>query len=366
MCSNNELCLCWFNNLLGFSERFAGKFGIGAQFFFDAENLIVFSQTFRAARSASLNLTSRQTNDQISDEGILSFAGTMRYHGAPAVLFGQQMGLDGFGNGTNLVDLQQQTVAGLLFNGSLDTFGIGDSQIITNDLNAGSGSKFSPGIPMILIEGIFNGYNGEVLDEFLVQIGQFFWGQPLGFVAVGVLEIQIVGTILEEFRCGNIHADFNLAGVTAQSDGIDDKTQGFLVGLNVGCKTTFITDSGSIQTEFILDDLFQVMVDFRANFHGFGEAGGTGRQNHEFLHSQFVASVAATVDDIESRYRQNDILVTSQVSNMFVQWYTLLGSTSFTYGQRNTQDSVGTEFALVLSTVQFQHEVIDGFLIGNF
>lgn len=106
LCSNNDLRLYGFKNLFGFSESFAGDFGICAQFFFNAENLIVCSQTFKAARVISINLTSLQNNNQINNEGIL------RIHGTPIILFGQQMYLDRFCGCAELVDLQQKTVAG--------------------------------------------------------------------------------------------------------------------------------------------------------------------------------------------------------------------------------------------------------------
>lgn len=167
-------------DLLGFSERFASVFGASSQLFFDAENLIVFGQTFGAAGSTGLDLTSGQANNQVGNEGILSLTGTMGDHGAPAILFGQQMGLNGLGDGADLVDLQQQAVAGLLLNGSLDTLGIGDSQIIADNLNGGVGGDIGPGIPMILVEGIFNGHNGEVLDEFLIHFSQFGGEQAIG------------------------------------------------------------------------------------------------------------------------------------------------------------------------------------------
>lgn len=52
--------------------------------------------------------------------------------------------------------LQQQAVASLLLDSSLDTEGVGDGEIITDDLDAALGGEMSPGLPVILIEGILN------------------------------------------------------------------------------------------------------------------------------------------------------------------------------------------------------------------
>jgi len=52
-----------FSLLLRLAITGAGVFGIRAQFFFDAQNLIILGRTFSAARSASFDLSSRQTDD---------------------------------------------------------------------------------------------------------------------------------------------------------------------------------------------------------------------------------------------------------------------------------------------------------------
>jgi hypothetical protein len=52
-------------------------------------------------------------------------------HNTPAVGVGVLGSLDGLGQSTNLVDLEQESVAGLELNGLLDTERVGDSQVIT-------------------------------------------------------------------------------------------------------------------------------------------------------------------------------------------------------------------------------------------
>ena len=53
----------------------------------------------------------------------------------------------------------------------------------------------------------------------------------------------------------------------------------------------------------------------------------TSWQQHELLHGQFVASVAAAVDDVEGGYGQDDVFVTGEVSDMTVQRNTLAAET---------------------------------------
>lgn len=72
----------------------------------------------------------------------------------------------------------------------------------------------------------------------------------------------------------------------------------------------------------------QVMVDFWADFHGVSEWCGTSWQDHELLHGQFVTSMASTVDDVESWNWEDDLFVSGQISQVLVQWDSLLGSAS--------------------------------------
>jgi hypothetical protein len=129
------------------------------KFFLNTEKLVVLGKTLRTARSTSLDLTSTETDNEISNGGIFGFTGTVRDHDTPTGGLGVKSSLDRFSEGTDLVDLEQEGVTGLLFNGSDNTLGVGDQKIITDQLEFGRGVQVSPGFPIILIESIFNGDN---------------------------------------------------------------------------------------------------------------------------------------------------------------------------------------------------------------
>ena len=65
--------------------------------------------------------------------------------------------LDGFGHRTNLVDLQQQTVAGFLLNGLGNPLRVGDCEVISHDLDVHTREERGPSGPIILVKGVFNG-----------------------------------------------------------------------------------------------------------------------------------------------------------------------------------------------------------------
>ena len=106
---------------LGVAELLTGVLGGSAELLLDTEDLVVLGQTLRAAWRASLDLAGGQTNNEVGDEGVLSLTGTMRHHRAPAGAFGELVSVDRLGDATDLVDLQQQAVAGLLLDGGLDS-----------------------------------------------------------------------------------------------------------------------------------------------------------------------------------------------------------------------------------------------------
>ena len=86
-------------------------------------------------------------------------------HGAPALSLGHVVSLDGLSHAANLVDLQQQTVAGLLLNSSGDSLGVGDQQVVSNNLDAGAGGQLGVTFPIILVKGILNTEDRVVADE---------------------------------------------------------------------------------------------------------------------------------------------------------------------------------------------------------
>ena len=87
------------------------------------------------------------------------------HHGAPALGLGHVVGLDGFGNASNLVDLEKEPVAGLLLDGGGDPLWVGDQEVISHDLNLCAGGQLGVSLPVILVKGILNTDNWVVLDE---------------------------------------------------------------------------------------------------------------------------------------------------------------------------------------------------------
>ena len=107
------------------------------------------------------------------------------------------------------------------------------------------------------------------------------------------------------------------------------------------------------------------MVHLAADLHGLGEGLGAHGHQHELLESQGVAGVLAAVDHVHRGHGQYKLVLSGHVSEELVQRDLLSRSTGLHTGERGTQNSVGTELALVLRSVQLEHQVIDGVDVGH-
>lgn len=112
-----------------------------------------------------------------------------------------------------MVDFQEESIASLLFDGLFDSAWVGDEEIISDNLDVLSNEGVHLGIssPVILIEGIFNGDNGVLLDESLIELSELSIVELVLSVIVLGLEVEVVEEFLRvpEFRGSNVHTDLN-------------------------------------------------------------------------------------------------------------------------------------------------------------
>ena len=188
---------------------------LGAELGLDAEELVVLGEALGPAGGAGLDLSGAEANGYVSDVGVLGLPRAVRSHDAPTGLLGHLHGRDGLGNGANLVDLEEEASASLLVDGTRDLLNVGDSEVITNNLEVLPvlGGELGPVGPVILVEGILDSDNGEVLGELLVEVAEAL---SRHLVSV-VLEVEVVSVLALdlEFRGGDIEADGALAVVAS-------------------------------------------------------------------------------------------------------------------------------------------------------
>ena len=247
--------------------------GVVAELLLDTEDLVELGETLRSGRSTSLDLTSTETDNDVSDGDVLSLTGAVRDHDTPVGTEGVLGSLDGLSDGTDLVDLEEKGVARLLFDSLLDELRVGDCQVITDNLEIGGLEEVRPSLPVVLSEGVLNRDNGVLLGEGLVELSELLVGKPLALVAVGVLEVKVVFLLvgLVELAGGDIHGDLDLAGVTSSLDGLADEVESLLGSLNIGSDTTLVTNVAGGLAILLLGESLELLVDFGTLAHGLGE-----------------------------------------------------------------------------------------------
>lgn len=77
----------------------------------------------------------------------------------PPPRFPKHSRLQGLGDGADLVDFEQQAVAGFLGHTLGDAFGVGDREVVAHHLNGGAGCKIGPRFPVILVKGVLDGHH---------------------------------------------------------------------------------------------------------------------------------------------------------------------------------------------------------------
>lgn len=148
-----------------------------------------------------------------------------------------------------MVDLEQETVASLLVDGSLDAERVSDGQVVADNLDRGVRDEAGPFLPVILIEGVFDGDDGVLLDVATVEIGKLLASDLVRTFLVGVLEVEVVVLVvvgfLVEFGGGDVESDLDLASVSSLFDGLDEKFERLLSTGDVRCEASLITNVGS-------------------------------------------------------------------------------------------------------------------------
>lgn len=179
-------------------------------------------------------------------------------------------------------------------------------------------------------------------------------------------QIVLLSILLVELAGSNIHGDLDLSGVSGLRNGIGDQVKSLLSGLNIWSNTSLITDVSGRLTVSLLGERLELLVNLSSLSHGLLESWGGGWDDHELLEGETSTGVGTTVENVLERNWENVRLLGSrEVGNVSVEWDTLLGGTSLSNGEGDTEDGVGTELSLVWGSIKLNEELVDGGLVGN-
>mmetsp|Transcript_34935 Transcript_34935/g.88785 ORF Transcript_34935/g.88785 Transcript_34935/m.88785 type:complete len:442 (-) Transcript_34935:448-1773(-) len=302
----------------------------------------------------------------------------MRHHDTPALLNGHHRCRNGFRHRADLVNLEQECVAGSLLNGSGNPGRVGHKQVIAHDLHLRATLSHEGRIsfPIILVERVLNGDEGVLGDPLLVVFDHFCCRllHRIG-AALRMLEVKVILFRLSdvELRGCDVRADFDLGSMARLFDCLHQHVKRLVVILHRGSETTLIANIAGILAVLFLDHALQRVVHFGTNLHGFLEGRCADRQDHELLASQAVAGMAAPIDNVEGWDGHHELVrgATGDVGDVLVEWHLHRSSPGTAYGHRHRQDGIGTERGLrptpiVLRTIDnLDHRLVDALLVRH-
>ena len=208
--------------------------------------------------------------------------------------------------GADLVDLDQDRVAGALGDALRQALRVGDEEIVAHDLHvlAQALGHRHVAVPVVLVEGVLDrddrvlrGPAGEQLDHV---------GGREQLARIGLPElVAFLFALVEEFGRGAVHGDGEVlvaAGLVAGfDDGVHDVLERVLV-VDVGREAALVADVGVVPG--LLEHALERVEDLAHLADGFRPALGAHRHDHEFLEIDLVVRVLAAVDDVRHRHRQ--------------------------------------------------------------
>ena len=154
-------------------------------------------------------------------------------------------GFDGFGDGADLIELDQDRIADFFRNATSKNLRIGYKNIIADQLNfaAEFGSEMFPSRPIVFGEAVFERDDGELPHPIGPKCGHLF-RRARGLV--GFLEYVFIAGFVEELACRGIERDGDVLArlVAGCRYGFEDNFDRFVVRFQVGCEAAFVADRG--------------------------------------------------------------------------------------------------------------------------
>ena len=283
----------------------------------------------------------------------------MRDDGRVAVALGEGDGVEGLGQGTDLVYLHENRVGGTGIDTLLEEVYVGDEEIVADELHcvAEGVGEFLPGGPVVFGAAVLDGDDGVFGAEVLIVGDEFGAGEAalIGlFEDVGFLFLHV------ELGGGDVEGEEDVLAefVAGSLDRFGDGVEGIGGGREVGGKAAFVTD-GSLET-LGFEHLFEGVEHFGAGAESFGEGVEVLRDDHELLEVDRSVGVRAAVHDVHQRNGEH---LGVRAADVFVEGQAGGGSGGLGGGEGDAEDGVGTELGLGLRAIELDHGAVNAGLV---
>ena len=284
---------------------------------------------------------------------------------------GHLNGVEGLGEGTDLVDLDEDGVGGTHLDAFLQELHVGDEEVVAHELAAIADAlgEFHPVVPVVLVQSVFDGVDRVFRDELLQIVDLLGCGE---FLAVRILR----GTVLEsavvieplailldgELGSGAVHSDLHvLTGLIASLlDGFHNGIESVFDAVEVRGVAAFVTDGGAQAAG--LQQLGKVVEHLCTHTDGFLLAAGADRTDHKFLEGDGGCAVGATVHDVHHRHGECEGVAAADIA---VEGNVEVVGSCVCAGEGDAEDGVGAEVLFGRGAVEFDHRLVDEALVED-
>ena len=335
-------------------------FGGLAELLFNAKELVVLGDAVGAGGAAGLDLAGTGADGEIRDEGVFGFAGAVGDDAGEAETAAEFNGFEGFRDGADLVDLDEDGVAAFFFNTAAETLSVSNEEVVADELDVAADllGQVLPAVPVVFGEAVFEGDDGVLPGPVDPEVGHL---AGVEFAVVRLLEDVFAGFLVVELGAGRIECkDDILACREAQLfDGFEDQLNGFRVGLEAGGKAAFIAHGGGVA--LFLENALEGVEDLDSLAEGVGEGFCADGHDHELLEVNVGVRVRASVEDVHHGRGQKRGIDAAQVAIERELERVGAGAGG---GHGDSEDGVGAEAGFVLRTVYGDHGGVEQALVG--
>ena len=144
-------------------------------------DVVVFRDPVGAAHGAGLDLAAVGGDGEVGDGAVFGLTGAVAEDGGVAVGLGQLHAVEGFGEGTDLVHLDEDRVGGAGIDALLEELGVGDEEIVAHQLYmaADGVGELLPRDPVALGAAVLDRDDRVLRGELAVELDHLVAGEDV-------------------------------------------------------------------------------------------------------------------------------------------------------------------------------------------
>ena len=211
-----------------------------------------------------------------------------------------------------------------------------------------------PAVPVLLVHAVLDREDRVAAGEVGPVAGHLVGRERAALV------LEHVAAVVEDLARRRVERDREvLAGrVARRLDARDERLERRLVGLEVRREAALVADAAAEAA--VVQVLLEVVEDLGAHAQRLGEARRADRDDHELLEVDRVVGVRAAVEDVHHRHGQDARRLAAEVAP---QRLALLRGRGVRRGERDAEDRVGAEAALVRRAVELDQRAVEAGLV---